>query len=570
MNNEQDQKSVNERRDIMELDDASCARIRSVKSSVMSHMPDALDRFYEKLSGIDHLNKMFSSDASRNNAKAKQLAHWERIADGDIGQDFLRASRRVGDVHAKIGLEPKHYISGYALLVETLIEGVIADQLAAAGGKKGLFGRGGSNVDAKELGKTVSALMKALLMDVEFSISSYIHQRRLETENVNAEIQRVVKAAQEGDFTQRAQADVENEYLASLVDSTNNLMHSVDDGLSRADEVLSALAEADLTKRMDGNFKGSFGQLQSNINTVADQLSKLISQIQETSGSLKTATSEILSGANDLSERSTRQASAIGETSATIKNLSETVGENTKEANKAMQHADDVRQTAEQGGEVMTNASSAMERITSSSEKISNIIGMIDSIAFQTNLLALNASVEAARAGEAGKGFAVVAVEVRRLAQSAAQASSEVKALIEQSATEVGEGTRLVSEATEKLQKMVEAARKNNELMASIAKNSSAQTNAIDEIKAAVAQIDEMTQHNVALVEETNAAIEQTEQRSTELDEIVEVFKIDGNRVSYAAPAKVKAQPRATAPQNLKAAYGVSGSAAIKEEWSEF
>jgi methyl-accepting chemotaxis protein len=167
-----------------------------------------------------------------------------------------------------------------------------------------------------------------------------------------------------------------------------------------------------------------------------------------------------------------------------------------------------------------------MERITTSSGKISNIIGLIDDIAFQTNLLALNASVEAARAGEAGKGFAVVAVEVRRLAQSAAEASAEIKVLIQQSGTEVAGGSQLVAAAASRLNAMLAAARYSNELMASIARDSRTQAVSIEEINGAVRVMDEMTQHNAALVEETNAAIEQTEAQAVELDRIVDIFQI--------------------------------------------
>src|SRR5690606_28148447 len=185
------------------------------------------------------------------------------------------------------------------------------------------------------------------------------------------------------------------------------------------------------------------------------KLSEIVGQLRTTSRALKTATSEILSGANDLSERTTKQAATIEETSATMEQLAATVMQNAERARGASQAAGEVTHTAEEGGAVMAQATEAMERITQSSAKISNIIGLIDDIAFQTNLLALNASVEAARAGEAGKGFAVVAVEVRRLAQSAAEASAEVKALIEQSGSEVNTGSKLVSDAAAKLEAML-------------------------------------------------------------------------------------------------------------------
>jgi methyl-accepting chemotaxis protein len=225
----------------------------------------------------------------------------------------------------------------------------------------------------------------------------------------------------------------------------------------------------------------------------------------------------------------------------------------------------------------MEKSNAAMERISSSSAKISNIIGMIDDIAFQTNLLALNASVEAARAGDAGKGFAVVAVEVRRLAQSAASASSEVKVLIEQSGNEVSGGTRLVAEATQKLSAMLAGVKESAGLIHDISAASQEQSSAISQVTTAVRQMDEMTQHNAALVEETNAAIEQTEGQANELDRIVDVFVLDGSR---RAPRAVAANSDAK-PKGIKAlqekvktaakAYlGGGGGAAAAKEWKEF
>ena len=382
----------------------------------------------------------------------------------------------------------------------------------------------------------------------------------------------VVDAAIAGDFSRRVEADFPDDELNALARSVNGLVETVDRGVGETGVVLSALANTDLTHRMEGEYQGAFARLKSDVNAVADRLTDVVGELRTTSGTLKTATGEILSGANDLSERTTKQAATIEETSAAMEQLASTVLQNAQRAQEASAAAGDVTSSAEVGGQVMAQATEAMEKITQSSAKISNIIGMIDDIAFQTNLLALNASVEAARAGEAGKGFAVVAVEVRRLAQSAASASSDVKQLIEQSATEVKGGTRLVSDAASKLAAMLEAARSSNDLMTGIARESREQASSIEEVNAAVRQMDEMTQHNAALVEEMNAAIEQTEAQATKLDQIVDIFATDGRKVASAAPAEP--QGARGIQQKLKSvakAYLSHGNAAVKaDDWSEF
>ncbi|MBJ3786301.1 methyl-accepting chemotaxis protein [Devosia sediminis] len=382
----------------------------------------------------------------------------------------------------------------------------------------------------------------------------------------------VVDAAISGDFTKRVDASFPDAELNSLAGSVNSLVETVDQGVTETGKVLEALARTDLTLRMHGTYQGSFAQLQTSTNTVAETLSDVVNGLKATSRSLKTATGEILEGTNDLSERTTKQAATIEETSAAMEQLATTVLQNADRARDANAIAQTVSDTAEEGGVVMGKATEAMERITTSSAKISNIIGLIDDIAFQTNLLALNASVEAARAGDAGKGFAVVAVEVRRLAQSAASASSDVKALIETSSGEVGEGTRLVAEAAAKLAAMLEAAKSNSSLMEGIARDSREQASAIEEVTVAVRQMDEMTQHNAALVEETNAAIEQTEAQASELDRIVAVFRTDGSELR--APSEAARPAPAPRPvQKLRqaaSAYLTQGNAALSADWNEF
>ena len=427
-----------------------------------------------------------------------------------------------------------------------------------------------------EMAKAVQVFKENALRVTEMTVGERAasEQRRVDRAVMMQQLQgafgEVVDAAINGDFSRRVKAEFPDMELNALAGSVNNLVDTVDRGLSESGTVLAALAQTDLTQRVNGHYEGAFKRLKMDTNAVAEKLSDIVGQLKQTSRALKLATGEILSGANDLSERTTKQAATIEETSATMEQLAATVLQNAQRAKDASVVSGTVTTTAEESGVVMHRANEAMERITTSSGKISSIIGLIDDIAFQTNLLALNASVEAARAGEAGKGFAVVAVEVRRLAQSAAEASKEVKVLIDQSAGEVKGGSRLVAEAAGKLAGMLTAARSSNALMEGIAKDSQEQAAAIEEVNAAVRQMDEMTQHNAALVEETNAAIEQTEAQAVELDRIVDIFTIDDKARLEAASQQrgvrgLQVQAKAAAKSYLN-----HGNAAVEEEWAEF
>ncbi len=404
-----------------------------------------------------------------------------------------------------------------------------------------------------------------------------------------AELQRafgeVVDAAVAGDFTRRVETEFPDPELNAVADSINNLVMTVDRGLSETGNVLAALARTDLSFRVKGDYQGAFARLKDDTNAVVDNLTGVVVQLRDTSRALKAATGEILAGANDLAERTTRQAATIEETSAAMEQLSVTVADNAHKAEDASLRMHSAASLAGEGGQVMRDATQAMERITASSAKISNIIGMIDDIAFQTNLLALNASVEAARAGEAGKGFAVVAVEVRRLAQSAAQASAEVKDLIEQSSVEVGGGSRLVDNAASKLDGILKAVQENSLIIQAIAKASQEQSSAIGEINLAVRQMDEMTQHNAALVQQTNAAIEQTESQATELDRVVDIFKVSTSalpidkatnpnsvQVILSSPQGTGARAQRNQGVSTARSYLSKGNLALdaSEQWNEF
>jgi methyl-accepting chemotaxis protein len=328
---------------------------------------------------------------------------------------------------------------------------------------------------------------------------------------------------------------------------------------------LLRLSRGDLDCTIDQAMDGDLDAMRVAFNNTVASLSGIIARLGETSRALRSATGEILAGSNDLADRTTKQAAAVEETSAAMEQLVQTIKANAVRAGEASETSKSLAASAERTGGTILTANEAMQRIAESSERIFKVIEMIDNISFQTNLLALNASVEAARAGDAGRGFGVVAVEVRRLAQSAAEASSEIKALIEQSASEVAQGQIVVASAAREVEGMLGAAHRSGALIDEIAAAGTEQGNTIGEVWGALRQIDEMTQHNAALVEQTNAAIEQTQDRASDLDGIVETF--------VASDVRSEAPPQRANPSSVRRRVRVAASASApsaEHDWAEF
>src|SRR5690606_8513253 len=254
-----------------------------------------------------------------------------------------------------------------------------------------------------------------------------IKQSMLET---NAEVRRLVDGAVAGDFSLRGDSERFEYAYRELIDGLNRLMAATDDGLSQVGDLLAAVAEGDLTRRVDSNLCGRFGEVADSANRTVDHLAGIVGRIRQGSDTINAAATEIAAGNDDLSRRTEQQAASLEETASSMEELTSTVRQNADNARQANQLAIGAVDVATRGGEVVGNVVQTMSAISESSSRIVDIIGVIDGIAFQTNILALNAAVEAARAGEQGRGFAVVAAEVRSLAQRSAGAAKESKTLM--------------------------------------------------------------------------------------------------------------------------------------------
>ena len=390
---------------------------------------------------------------------------------------------------------------------------------------------------------------------------------------VVAQVGHVVDAAAKGDFAARVSALPEDGRLLSLVEGVNAICEGIDRATGEFASTLASVAEGDLTRNVDGDYRGRMGELKDAINNTTVRLAEVVGTIQRTSGEIGNAAREIDMGANDLSKRTEEQAASLQQTAATTEELAASVKATAKASQGASEIASQARDAAVSGSVVAGEAIEAMARIETASTKMTEIVRLIEEIAFQTNLLALNAAVEAARAGDAGRGFAVVASEVRILSQKSGTAAKDISALIASTGKEIADGVRLVNRAGDELGAIRTASEKVEATIADISAAAGEQSSGIDEMATTVAHLDEMTQQNAALSEESAASASSLTDRIRQLNELVGTFKVAGTEVAglgvvhafepVARPIAAHAfEPR---PRSRKVANGADAAG-----WEEF
>ncbi|MCW1918379.1 methyl-accepting chemotaxis protein [Rhodobacter sp. KR11] len=448
----------------------------TIATAIGKYGDRALDDFYVKVAATPETARHFSSKAGMDRAHKAQLQHWQRMFAGGLGPAYLEASKRIGDVHARIGLEPKWYVGGYANILAQVVEGILTS------------GMGKFSPRRKAEARMLGTLIKVALMDMDMVITRYFE--------VDEESRR--------------------------------------DVIERIGSALSGLSNGDLTAALLP-LPEAFGQIERDFRQTLSRLSTTMGAILEGSSQITSTASEIRAASDDLAKRSEQQAASLEESAAAMDELTHAISATTTAMRSLNDSVRRTREAAEGGGQVVTQAMEAMSQIERGSGEIAKIIGIIDDIAFQTNLLALNAGVEAARVGEHGRGFAVVANEVRSLAQSSAQAAEQIKALIKKSVTQVETGVKLVNDVGDALHDIVQQVTATSTVAVQITETSAAQDANLRQINMAINEMNESTQRNAAMVEQSNAAAHNMAEEAARVSAAVNHFKVREKRQVWQA-----------------------------------
>ncbi|MDP9807518.1 methyl-accepting chemotaxis protein [Rhizobium tibeticum] len=496
MTSQQSDSALKQRLDFIELDDGARTALREMRPAISELLGGALDKFYAKLAKTSEVASFFADKAHMGHAKKRQEEHWANLAGGNFDESYVKGVVAVGKTHARIGLEPRWYIGGYALLMSELVKGLMAKQWPSMFAKQ----------QGKVLAEKLAAVIKAAMLDMDYSISVYLEaleerRRKLEEERAKAEQDQAIAL----------------------------------DHLRRG---LEALSNGDLEATLPPDLPGNFRAMADDYNRAVAALRTSFASVRATSGEILRGTDVIAKATDDLAVRTAQQAAGVEESSAALQQLSVSVGQTAANAEKASGAVRETQQKAKNSGELVTSAVTAMAGIEKSSTEIAKIIGVIDEIAFQTNLLALNAGVEAARAGDAGKGFAVVAQEVRQLAQRTADAAKAIKNLISESSTQVNEGVDIVSSTGEALNDMINRIDIINRFVADIAAAARDQATGVNEVSLAIRNMDTITQQNSGMVENTSSETRRLRGEVDKLIALLQRFRTGVEHRSMAVPRR--------------------------------
>jgi PAS domain S-box-containing protein len=546
---------------VIEISKGSNAEIPSINSK---------DELGDIARSLQSINELGLNMKQINLALDRSQAVIEFKLDGEIvnaNQNFLSAMGysldEIKGKHHSMFAEPQYAASNeYKEFWASLGRGEskIAEFKRLAKGGREIWIQASYNPIAGLDGKLVKVIKYAI--DITEAAQS-----RIEAEKGAEEAMVVLNEVSEGNLNRIMNGTYNGNYK-QIKDAINTTITQLSGSLNEIRKVVSCIAEGDLTNKVEGEYKGIFDDIKYALNSTVDKLVEIVVQIKDSATEVNGSATEIASASADLSNRTEAQASTLEETAASMEEITGTVKQNTDNSQEANKFAAESRKIAEKGGEVVKQVVVAMGDIDSSSRKIADIISVIDEIAFQTNLLALNAAVEAARAGEAGKGFAVVAAEVRTLAGRSAQASKEIKELIQASSNQVKNGSTLVNQAGETLEKVVESFKEVANLVANIATASQEQSIGISEVNTAVAQMDSATQQNAAMVEQSTASAQTLVELSTKLEELVDFFKVDSSSNARTSSAKmISSAPKSIAKSSTKK---IAAAKPASDGWEEF
>lgn len=388
--------------------------------------------------------------------------------------------------------------------------------------------------------------------------------RTLEVQ-VEQDIENLVKSVKSGDLSARINLSGKEGFTKSLSTNINELADVIENVFREINRVIEKLAGGDLTDSIQSDYAGIYAKCKDNINNAIEKISQLIIELRDTAEFVNSSSQEMASGNNNLSQRVEQQANSLEQTASSMNELSSAVKSNAENTQQAQTVVLNATNLAQKGGEVVQSAISAMQEINESSNKIAEIISVIDEIAFQTNLLALNASVEAARAGEQGRGFSVVATEVRNLAQRSADAAAQSGELIQNSVQKVRSGTAFVNETGAALMEIVDSIAKVGDIVGEITASSHEQSTGIGQVNQNVAQIDDITQQNAALAEQAAASSMAMSEQSAKMTRLLDFFNVGGkSTTSHRAVSKTKpvAKTNVATPVAMHSQTG--------DEWEEF